>query len=780
MQIDPIERSVQLNVGELASFRNKLVTDRSSSGHWRASIGRDWHQTMEQQTRNAHPDARFEIPLSAQWRHSEWLFKIKGRMDQLIPTANGYLIREIKTIRHTLPSTEEDLVKFYPDYFAQIAIYLRLASIQNEYTKSILSASLILIDIDTGTVQTVEIDTPKADMFERQLNAMIPFLQDRRNSLNALKECSIKPAYKKLRGGQAQLQTTLNKSALQAKTVLLEAPTGFGKTGIVLEHALRHLQLGVYNRCIYLSSKSTGQLETIKQLRAMSADAIRYLQMRNRKEHSIDTPTHTCSTDKQCEHTSAQLWRDADIHPGKLFKRGTFELENAKDIGAKNGLCPYALTKSCLPYADIWIGDTNYVFSPQSRGVFIDTIGFDPSQTLLIVDEAHNLPQRAAEALGIELSATELLFAYEELRVSGAPRRFLRPLEELSTRINTLRADQTLSSNTHYTLLDLCEDIEQQIAQIHIHWNSVPPFVTELVWRVPPLAKCLAASPQKWLHWSPSNGVLRATCLDARKWISDCITPFGGSILMSATLSPIEHFREDCGISNANSIMAPGYASWREGAYDVAIDTRIDTRLKNREDSYLTTAQTVAAMINESTDEPIAVFFSSYHYAQNIEAYLSKLHPEYKLSIQPRRVDLEEQKLFMEHGLKTADALFLILGSSYSEGVDQLGGRITKAMVVGPALPEVNCVQEARLDALSHYHREMRFQRVFIEPAMRRIHQALGRLVRAPEHKAKILLHGRRYAENAYYDQLADEYKTDQRITNQIDLINWLRRKTIS
>ena len=108
----------------------------------------------------------------------------------------------------------------------------------------------------------------------------------------------------------------------------------------------------------------------------------------------------------------------------------------------------------------------------------------------------------------------------------------------------------------------------------------------------------------------------------------------------------------------------------------------------------------------------------------------------------------------MEHGLKTADALFLILGSSYSEGVDQLGGRITKAIVVGPPLPEVNCVQEARLNALSCFHREMRFQRVFIEPAMRRIHQALGRLVRAPEHKAKILLHGRRYAENAYYDHI--------------------------
>ena len=72
MQIDPNERSVQLNVGELASFRNKLVTDNFSSSHWRAAIGRDWHQPMEQQTRNTHPCARVESPLSAQWRPCEW------------------------------------------------------------------------------------------------------------------------------------------------------------------------------------------------------------------------------------------------------------------------------------------------------------------------------------------------------------------------------------------------------------------------------------------------------------------------------------------------------------------------------------------------------------------------------------------------------------------------------------------------------------------------------------------------------------------------------------
>ncbi|MEM1426577.1 MAG: helicase C-terminal domain-containing protein, partial [Cyanobacteria bacterium P01_H01_bin.130] len=61
-------------------------------------------------------------------------------------------------------------------------------------------------------------------------------------------------------------------------------------------------------------------------------------------------------------------------------------------------------------------------------------------------------------------------------------------------------------------------------------------------------------------------------------------------------------------------------------------------------------------------------------------------------------------------------------------------------MMVGPALPEVSPIQTAKLDAHPELSREQAFERVYIIPAMRRIHQALGRIVRAPGQKAKVLL----------------------------------------
>ena len=268
--------------------------------------------------------------------------------------------------------------------------------------------------------------------------------------------------------------------------------------------------------------------------------------------------------------------------------------------------------------------------------------------------------------------------------------------------------------------------------------------------------------------------MLRTTCLDASAWIRQCLQPFGGSILMSATLSPIDRFRSSCGLAAENSVIAPGHAAWREHAYKVAIDCRVDTRLKQRDQHTETTARTIAALCAHSPGTPVAVFFSAYQYAENVRTYLEVLEPSLRVAQQARGNDLAEQALFIEHGLLISDALFLILGSSYAEGVDQLGGKVHTAMVVGPALPEVNAVQQARMQAHPSMNRDAAFQEVYIVPAMRRIHQALGRLVRAPGQQARILLHGKRYAEAAYRSQLAPEYQTETELRRESELLDWL------
>lgn len=775
MKVEPLQRSVRLSVRELAVFRNQPVARGHGHSPWRATVGQQWHKSAEAESLAGAPGARFEVTVSANWRHRDWLFQLNGRIDQLLPAEGGHRIREVKTVRSLLPAPDESLIEQYREYFAQAAIYRAMLHALPEYSGQAVEAEVQFINIENGARQSVTLQAEEHALFERQMDRLIPFLEERRGSLNRLRETSIRPAFETLRPGQAELFATLRESALGAHVVLTQAPTGFGKTGIVLEHALKHMQDGLYERCIYLSSKSTGQLETIRQLRRMIGDDLHYIQMRNRSEHRIDTPRHRCTGDERCDAEIGQRWREAGLHAPELLNEGTFQLERAQSLGAETGVCPYTLTKACLPFAEIWIGDSNYVFSPESRQVFLDAQGFEPGRTLLVVDEAHNLPERAAASLSAELAAGDLLFAIEELSTHGAPRRLLAIANELVRWIEGLPAGQALNSHQTYLGQDLCEDFARQLKQAAFDYEAAAPFAVRLAWSIPTLAETFDATSGRYLHWVPREGVFAATCLEASEWIGECLQPFAGAILMSATLAPFDAFRESCGLDASSVTYAEGQASWRESAYDVAVDCRVDTRFRVRDRHYETTARTVAQLVHHSPGVPVAVFFSSYQYAENIQAYLEALDSGLRVRRQPRGVDLAAQEDFIGESLLTADALFLILGSSYAEGIDQLGGRIDHIMIVGPALPEVNLIQKTKMEHHPSLSRDDAFRDVYIRPAMRRIHQALGRIVRAPGQRARVLLHGKRFAEGAYMSELAPEYQNGFEIRNEAALLHWIQ-----
>lgn len=767
MQVDILSRKVELSVGELANFRNMAKTGSKGAGNWRAQVGQQWHAESARQTAAAHPGARFEQTLAGTLTHRDWTILLQGRIDQVIPQPDATTLREVKTVRLTLPCPHEDLAAEYPEYFSQAAIYQRLASLSPEYAQQSLRAELLFIEISNGTAQIVPLESESEALVVTQLDRLIAFLDERRDQRIQLNELQVRPAFPSLRPGQAEIFRQLEKASLGKRIVLMQAPTGFGKTGIALEHALRQMKSGLFERCIYLTSKSSGQLETVRQLRTMTGGNLRFIQMRNRVEHSN-------TGDPRRDKELSEDWFEAGIHPPDLLRGGTLELERAKEIGRETGLCPYALTKACLPYTEVWIGDSNYVFAPQSRNVFFEQYGFDPGKTLLIVDEAHNLPSRNADALSVEIDGSDLYFAIEELREAGATRRLLRSLGKIASEISDYSESKVLTTDEIYAVCDLCEDAVDSRNDSHFDYEAVAPFALDLIWRVPELARCLDQTSGKWLHWCPAAGKFRAQCLDASEWTAQCLKPFSSTILMSATLDPLDRYHTELGITPSDTSLAIGWADWREKAYNVAVDCRVDTRLKHRKRYYETTARTISVMAARPESIPLIVFFPSYRYAEDVAAYLSAVDGSLRISIQPRGVGLAEQEQFIDESLICADVLFLVIGSSYAEGIDKLGGQVNSVIVVGPALPEVTPVQKARMEMDPSLNRETAFREVYLIPAMRRIHQALGRIVRAPGQQARVLLHCQRYALKEYSNLLLEEYSANTVIRKDSDLDNWL------
>lgn len=174
------------------------------------------------------------------------------------------------------------------------------------------------------------------------------------------------------------------------------------------------------------------------------------------------------------------------------------------------------------------------------------------------------------------------------------------------------------------------------------------------------------------------------------------------------------------------------------------------------------------------TRAPIVVFFPSYNYATTIQDQLRAINPDVATSLQPRGADLATQDRWLRDSLDSAQIILLVLGSSFAEGIDLLGGCIGGAVVVGPALPEVNALQRARLAQLEPFGKNEAVRRVYQIPGMQKVNQALGRLVRAPGQTARVLLHCRRFADPVYQALLHEDFRSSISISNDTDFTRWL------
>ena len=731
---------------------------------------------MQREDEATKPGASSEVVIRGTWIDAGWHIHLHGRIDQVERADDATLLREIKTLNHPLPLPEADIANRYPDYLCQLAAYVKLARILPEYDGKPVRGELVLVEIEQGLRQILPLGVTLEAYFDRQMEQLCAFLNERRAAAIRRRSLTHHPAFPEFRPEQERALAQLREQATRARSLVLEAPTGFGKTGLALQYALEQLHDGLFERIVYLTGKSTGQTQVSKQLSRMTPhpDDLRHYVFRNRAEHAISSPSHTCDVlSSACLDGIETAWERSGISPADLWKERQPTLESVRLLGAANALCPYEISRSLLPHADILVGDYNYILSPWHQQVFLEAQGFSPERTLLIVDEAHNLASRVASLFSFSLTQHEARQLLTELRYADVTPRLVAALEDWTALLESLRESGAHNLATEYDIADALENLASLIVRERIPWEDLPPAALESLSRLPRLRQIYADTSLERLVWSPTRGELRVSCLDASSAIAGTLSGFGQSLLMSATLSPMPDFLTEVGLEEAATTCLRAETPWREGAYDVAVDASVDTRLRTRSSYYESTAATITQFC--ATDSrPTAVFFPSYRYAETIRTYLQGVAPGFVVAMQPRGIELQGQMHFIEESLISAHAVFFVLGSSFSEGIDELGGRIGQAMVVGPALPEVNAEQKARMERLADQGQAAAFRSVYQLPAMRKINQALGRLVRAPGQRARVLLHCRRFADKSYQELLDPVLVPESILRSPAELSDWL------
>src|SRR4051812_41709743 len=268
MLFDLEQRTVALSVGEFADFSlGPREAVGGPQGPWRAQLGTHWHNELRARAATEHAlAAEFELPISGQIAHRGWTFTLTGRIDQIIRGQRDTL-REIKTVTRPLPADETELRRDYPEYFVQLATYVAL---QRTPVAASVGAELVFVEVGTGFVQTIALTPADDGLFRAQLERVAEFLNLRLRARERLRGLRFRPAFATPRPGQETTQAELTTLFARHPLVLFEAPTGFGKTGVLLEFALGQLRSGHFDRALYLTSKSTGQIQVVRTLAGMT------------------------------------------------------------------------------------------------------------------------------------------------------------------------------------------------------------------------------------------------------------------------------------------------------------------------------------------------------------------------------------------------------------------------------------------------------------------------------------------------------------------------------
>lgn len=763
MRFDIKSRRIELSAQEFATFRPGPGAG-GGGAPWRAEAGRQWHETLRRQAEAEQDGWTFERAANCEVQALGWTLVVTGRADQWRERDGQVRIREVKTISQSLPRRSDQLFQRYPHHFLQLTLYCHAARLDPAVRA--VQGEVVFVDLGSGEKQAVTLPpTAEADLL-KQAETIAAHAENRRASHARLLCLPDRLPFKEPRPEWLQGCADLDQAGMESTTRLLVAPTGFGKTSAALRHGLGLLRGGRAGRLLYLTGKGTGQLQVLQELRRLAQPSeLRALVLRPRAEHEVDGLPDD-------PEEIRRNWARAGLDPQALLEDGS-NLRRIREIGRLAGVPPWDITKAMLAHAEVVICDYNYVFSPRNRAALENVPGWDEADTALIVDEAHNLPERAAECLSVRDDAQAAAdFAHELVR-HRAPEAWLRATQAWADFLARLPKADAVSPDDRLEAMAHAETLAELAANQPFNTDDLPEAARQGVWNAATWSDRLEAADLGWLLWSPRPGTLNLDCLSAAKATGERLLKFGHALLMTATPGPRGALAAECGLDGDALAKVDALAPWRQGAYSVAIDGRVDTRLKTRE-THL--ARTAAALLRLSQEGAVAAFFPSYKYAEGVGRELADLDPRADVALQPRGLGPDGTARFVEDSLNRHTILCLILGGSLGEGVDMLGGRIRSAVIVGPALPEVNALQEARRKMFANDGVEDAFALAYVRPGMRKVNQALGRLVRAPGQTARVLLHCRRFADEAYRNLLSTEYGDPPVLADDEEFARWATR----
>jgi len=769
-----------VQVRELVEFalrRGDLGGERDFVGPSRALAGTRGHQRLQ---RSRPPGYQKEVRLSFDLEHSDFVLRIQGRIDGLLAGPGQVLLEEIKTVQAGWDHVADPLHWAQAKFYAYI--HARANALEN------ITIQLTYLDLDTGEVTEFHDRSTLPDLsaFFQQttaiylewLHAQYQWRRQRDQSLSA--RAFPFPRY---RPGQRHLAVAAYRTLAQGGRLFLEAPTGIGKTVSVLFPAVKALGERKLERIFYLTARTVGRAiaqQTLADLRRAGA-YLRSLTLTAKEkicpQECAACDPLTCSFGHGYYDRRHAAMRDA-------LAREEITRPVLETLSREHQVCPFELSLDLSTWVDVIICDYNYVFDPKVylRRHFAD----EPGDYAFLVDEAHNLVDRAREMFSADLDAREIQDVRRALKKS-AP-RCAKALSRLTTALRKLSgatapsleasvagdpaqlnfapypATQHATRATQHPALtsrsfspDLLPPLADALkeAEAWLARNQPADFrdaLLELYFRLHSFHRTAQLYDERYVTIiEPGRSTrIRLFCLDPSFLLQQALARGKTAVFFSATLTPIDYYRALLGGSPEDPLLQLP-SPFPHEHLAVLVQDRIRTHLKARADSLSDVVEAIRALVAGRPGNYLT-YFPSYQYLTAVQEQFHALEPAIPILVQrPGMTDPEREAFLATFAADHHETLvgFAVMGGVFGEGIDLVGDRLIGAVIVGVGLPQL-CTERDLIRDYFQAQNGAGFDYAYTFPGMNRVLQATGRVIRSETDRGVVLLIDARFAEARY------------------------------
>ena len=744
----------------------------SSIGASRALEGIKAHQYVQ---KKSGADYVPEVTLSYVYTNQEaQRLEIKGRADGIIMKEFGACIDEIKTTSLDLSLIDES---FNDLHWAQAQCYAFMYAVQERFVT--MEAQLTYYQLDTAQTKKfsrsfslTELSEFFFSLVDRYLTwaAQLQEWAVRRDA----SICTMKFPFTTYRPGQRELVVAVYQTIKQSQKLFTQAPTGIGKTMGTLFPSLKGMAEGLTEQIFYLTAKTITRTVAEKALANLQTQglAIKRLTLTAKRKLCF-LPEVTCLPE-DCPFAQGYYDRLRAAVEG-VFQEEAWTRQVIEEYARKHTICPFEFSLEMANWADVVICDYNYVFDPR---VYLRRFFLEGGEYTFLVDEAHNLVDRAREMFSAELGKDSWL-QLKRLTKEDDPR-----LTKCLTKINSaLVKEKKLCLETEGNgnrvekepPLKLIQALRHFVKEVEYFLKTNDqPFawreqLVEHYFQALSFIRTADSYDERYVTFlQPTRDDLRVKlfCLDPSVRLKEALGRGRSAILFSATLSPMEYFMNVLG-GEDTSYKLKLTSPFQAENLCLLIHDRISTKFRQRGLSYDLVAEAIATAVLQNEGNYL-VYFPSYDYLSEVYLKFKEQNQQVSVICQTPGMAEEEREEFLGNFATNPEHTligFALMGGMFGEGIDLIGDRLSGAIIVGVGLPQIGMEREI---IRSYYEESNRqgFEFAYMYPGLNKVLQAVGRVIRTENDRGVVLLIDERFAQSSYKKLFPQEWKMVRYVKN--------------